>query len=165
MINPTAEFTTKLASRSQVWPCALWDHVWTKTFSVSEMGFGEFLSVTHPDLIAGAHRELLKAGATALVTNTFGANRLGMEDYGKADMVEEVNVESGRLALSAALEVPDEDRPLVFGSLGPTFEVRRVPHFSRVFCARSGVLNLSHTNRCWSSVTDNVTRISLVQFN
>ena len=125
MINSIAEFTTKLASRSQVWPCALWNHSWTKTFSVSEMGFGEFLSVTHPDLIADAHRELLKAGASALVTNTFGANRLGMEEYGKADMVEEVNVESGRLALSVAMEVPDEDRPLVFGSLGPTFEVRR----------------------------------------
>jgi len=125
MVNPIAEFTTKLASRSQVWPCALWDHVWTKTYPVSEMGFGEFLSVSHPDLIAGAYRELLKAGATALVTNTFGANRLGMEEYGRADLVQEVNVESGRLALSVALEVPDEDRPLVLGSLGPTFEVRR----------------------------------------
>lgn len=126
MVNPITEFTTKLASRPQVWPCALWDNEWTKRFSVSEMGFGEFLSVTHPDLIAAAHRELLRAGASALVTNTFGANRLGMEDYGKEDMVDEVNVESARLALSVALEVSDEDRPLVVGSLGPTLEVPRI---------------------------------------
>lgn len=125
MADPIEEFTTKMASRPQVWPCALWDHAWTNTFSISEMGFGELLSVTHPDLIADAHRELLKAGASALVTNTLGANRLGMEDYGKADMAEEVNVESGRLALSVALEVPVKDRPLVLGSLGPTFEILR----------------------------------------
>jgi 5-methyltetrahydrofolate--homocysteine methyltransferase len=151
MVNPIAEFTTKLASRSQVWPCALWDHLWTKTFSLSEMGFGEFLSVSQPELIVSAHRELLKAGASALVTNTFGANRLVMEDYGKADMVEKVNVESGRLALSVALEIPDEDRPLVLGSLGPTFEVRTTNSGSGDNFAKLRDVYLEQVRALWSA--------------
>ena len=120
------EFTTKLRSRVQLWPCSLWQYDWFHQFPTEESGCGELLSLSHPELIKASHRALLNAGADAIVTNTHGATSLVMRDYGAADKVMEANRESARLAFEACAEVGAE--ALVVGSMGPTTTLLTLHH-------------------------------------
>ncbi len=72
------------------------------------------LNLRAPDLVRGIHEAYVKAGAEVLETNTFGANRVKLTQYGLAAEVEAINVAATRLAREAA----GEDR-LVAGAVGP----------------------------------------------
>lgn len=86
-------------------------------------GNNELLSLTRPDVIKGIHEEYLAAGADIIETNTFGAQRISMADYGMEDLSRELNVASARLAREACDEwtrkTPDKPR-FVAGAVGPT---------------------------------------------
>ena len=86
-------------------------------------GNNDLLSLTRPDAIADIHRQYLEAGADIIETNTFNAQRISQADYGLADMVEEMNLASARLARTLADEYTARDprKPrFVAGSVGPT---------------------------------------------
>jgi homocysteine S-methyltransferase len=72
------------------------------------------LSIRAPDLIRGIHEEYVKAGAEVIETNTFGANRLKLQQHGLSEEVENINVGAARLARAAA-----GDAVLVAGAVGP----------------------------------------------
>jgi homocysteine S-methyltransferase len=72
------------------------------------------LSVSQPDLVRDVHREYVKAGAEVIETNTFGANRVKLAQYGLEGQVEEFNVRSAQIAREAA-----GDRAWVAGAVGP----------------------------------------------
>ncbi|MBI4978645.1 MAG: bifunctional homocysteine S-methyltransferase/methylenetetrahydrofolate reductase [Spirochaetes bacterium] len=71
------------------------------------------LSLTRPDLVREVHREYAEAGADIILTNTFGANRIKLREYGLAERVEAVNAAAVKLAREAA---PDA---LIAGDVGP----------------------------------------------
>src|SRR5271157_5739506 len=75
------------------------------------------LCLSDPKLIETIHRDYCDAGADVLTTNTFGAQRLGLEKYGLSDKVRDIN----RAGAAIARRVADAaDRPmLVAGSIGP----------------------------------------------
>jgi homocysteine S-methyltransferase len=75
------------------------------------------LNLRAPDLIKDVHRAYVKAGAEIIETNSFGANRLKLTQYGLETQVREIN----RAAASIAREVAnDAPRPvLVAGAVGP----------------------------------------------
>ena len=76
------------------------------------------LNLSQPDVVTGVHRAYLEAGAALIETNTFGANRFKLEQFGFADRVRDINRRGVRLAREAR-EV--SGRPaLVAGSIGPT---------------------------------------------
>ena len=80
----------------------------------------EILCETRPDVIEQIHHSFLEAGCDAIETNTFGANRVVLSEFGLADRVYELNV----LAVEIARRVRDEfttaDKPrFVAGSIGP----------------------------------------------
>src|SRR5688500_880707 len=72
------------------------------------------LNVKSPELVRDVHAEYVAAGAEVLETNTFGANRMKLEQYALADRVREINRAGARLAREAA-----GDGVLVAGAVGP----------------------------------------------
>ncbi len=72
------------------------------------------LCLTQPTLIAAIHRDYVAAGADVIETNTFGANRIRLAEYGLADKVAAINTQAVRLARR---EIGPDG--LVAGSCGP----------------------------------------------
>ena len=74
------------------------------------------LNVRSPDLVRDVHRAYVKAGAEVLETNSFGANRLKLAQFGLAAQTHELNQRAAELAREAAEEGHDV---LVAGAVGP----------------------------------------------
>ncbi|HJR70945.1 MAG TPA: bifunctional homocysteine S-methyltransferase/methylenetetrahydrofolate reductase [Gammaproteobacteria bacterium] len=72
------------------------------------------LNTTQPDLVRDVHRAYLDAGAEVVETNSFGANRLKLAQYGLEAHVEELNARAAQLAREAA-----GDDAWVAGAVGP----------------------------------------------
>ncbi|MFN8574002.1 MAG: bifunctional homocysteine S-methyltransferase/methylenetetrahydrofolate reductase [Gemmatimonadaceae bacterium] len=72
------------------------------------------LNVRAPELVRDVHRAYRAAGAEALETNSFGANRLKLAQYGLEQQVGEIN----RAAAAIARDVAGEDL-IVAGAVGP----------------------------------------------
>ncbi len=84
-------------------------------------GANDYLVLTRPDVIQGVHESFFAAGADIVETNTFGGNRLKMEEYGLGDRTYELNVTAARLARIAADKYNTRSKPrFVAGSIGPT---------------------------------------------
>lgn len=95
------------------------------TFSDRQMAWGcnDLLSLTRPDYIAAIHRAYLESGADIIETNTFGANRFSLEQYGLEDYVYDINLASAEVARMAVEEIQEKDQSryaFVAGVLGPT---------------------------------------------
>ncbi len=76
------------------------------------------LNLTHPDIVQEVHQEYVTAGARVIETNTFGANRVKLAQYGHDADVRAINRRGVKLAREAR-EVAG--RPVyVAGSVGPT---------------------------------------------
>jgi methionine synthase / methylenetetrahydrofolate reductase(NADPH) len=72
------------------------------------------LALRAPDLIREIHSAYVKAGAEVIETNTFGANRTKLTQYGLETQVAAINKRAAELARDAAGE-----RRLVAGAIGP----------------------------------------------
>jgi len=79
------------------------------------------LSVRNPDLIRKVHQQYVKAGAEVLETNSFGASRPRLIQYGLESQVREINLAAARLAREVADEAASGGgaRVLVAGAVGP----------------------------------------------
>src|SRR3954465_2872884 len=62
------------------------------------------LNVRAPDLVRDVHRAYVKAGAEVLETNSFGANRLKLSQFGLAAQTAELNRRAAEIARRAADE-------------------------------------------------------------
>jgi len=80
----------------------------------------EILVRTRPDLIQSIHESFLEAGADAVETNTFGANRLVLAEFELAHDSRRINREAAEIARAACDRFATRDRPrFVLGSIGP----------------------------------------------
>ncbi|HEY5996121.1 MAG TPA: homocysteine S-methyltransferase family protein, partial [Candidatus Deferrimicrobiaceae bacterium] len=75
----------------------------------------EAICLSHPDALSDIHAAYVDAGAMAVTTNTFGANRVKLAEYGLEAQVGAINA----AAVAAARKAAGEGR-LVAGSIGPT---------------------------------------------
>ncbi len=91
----------------------------SEDFPDGKDGFNDGLSFTRPEWIKNIHRNYLKAGADCIETNTFGSNKLKLEEYGYGDKTLEFNKKIAELAVEVTKEFHDEPR-YVAGSMGPT---------------------------------------------
>lgn len=72
------------------------------------------LSLRASDLVREVHKEYVRAGAEVLETNSFGANRFKLTQFGLDRDVVAINVAAAQVAREAA-----GDRALVAGAIGP----------------------------------------------
>ncbi|MGD8453500.1 MAG: methionine synthase [Phycisphaerae bacterium] len=80
----------------------------------------EILNETRPDVVEQVHRGFLEVGCDAVETNTFGANRVVLAEYGLAGRAYELNVTAARIARRAVQAFSTPARPrFVAGSVGP----------------------------------------------
>ena len=82
-------------------------------------GFNDGLSFTKPDWIKKIHRSYLEMGADCIETNTFGSNKIKLEEYGYGDKTVEFNTKIAQLAVDISEEFTDKPR-YVNGTMGPT---------------------------------------------
>src|SRR5579883_529863 len=83
-------------------------------------GCNENLILTRPDVIQEVHESYFAAGSDIVETNTFGAVRHVLAEYGLEDKAFELNREGAKLAVAAARKYSTPGKPrLVAGALGP----------------------------------------------
>ncbi len=93
----------------------------------------EELNVTQPETVTEIHRAYVEAGASLIITNTFGGNRYKLGLHGMASQLRELNSAAVAVARRASAGAP---RPvLVAGDVGP-LGVRLAP-FGRVKAAQA----------------------------
>ena len=88
-------------------------------------GCNELLNLTAPDAIATMHRDFFEAGAMVVETNTFGASRIVLAEYGLEDQVERINHAAVANARAAAGGIPGR---YVAGSIGPGTKLVSLGH-------------------------------------
>ena len=89
----------------------------------------EILVQTRPDVIREIHESFLAAGCDAVETNTFGANKIVLSEFGITDLTFELNVKAAKLAREACDKFETPDRPrYVIGSMGPGTKLVSLGH-------------------------------------
>jgi homocysteine S-methyltransferase len=83
------------------------------------------LVLTRPEVVATIHREYIEAGADAIETNTFGANRFRLAEYGLEKLAGQLSRRGAKLARDARETAGKE--VLIAGSIGPLVPSVRVP--------------------------------------
>jgi len=80
-------------------------------------------NLSNPEIIKDIHQQYLRAGAEVILTNTFGANRIKLNNFQLGDSVEKINISAVKLAKEAIQQVLASEknkRFFVAASLGPT---------------------------------------------
>jgi len=88
-------------------------------FPDSKDGFNDGLVQTHPEWIKQIHKNYLDAGADCIETNSFGSNKIKLDEYGFGDQTVEFNRKIAQLASEVCIEYADKPR-YVIGSMGPS---------------------------------------------
>jgi 5-methyltetrahydrofolate--homocysteine methyltransferase len=83
-------------------------------------GCPEYLLVTKPEAVERVHAGFLEVGCDVVETDSFGATRIVLAEYGIAEMAYELNVKAAQLARRVASDFSTPERPRwVAGSMGP----------------------------------------------
>jgi 5-methyltetrahydrofolate--homocysteine methyltransferase len=79
----------------------------------------DVLVLSRPDVVEDIHARYFAAGADCVETDTFGANKVVLAEFGLADRCHEMNVAAGQIARQAAARFHDGKPRFVAGSMGP----------------------------------------------
>lgn len=78
-------------------------------------------NLTHPQIVESIHRQYIQAGADIILTNTFGANRIKLNNFELGDYIDKINISAVKLAREAIRqEITSEKRIFLAASVGPT---------------------------------------------
>ncbi len=88
-------------------------------FPNNQDGFNDGLVITHPEWIKQIHRNYLDAGSDCVETNSFGSNKIKLDEYDFGDQTVEFNKKIAQLASEVCAEYTDKPR-YVIGSMGPS---------------------------------------------
>ncbi|MCD6581292.1 MAG: homocysteine S-methyltransferase family protein [Desulfuromusa sp.] len=88
-------------------------------------GCNEVLNLSAPEHIIQFHKSMLDAGAMVLETDTFGASRVVLAEYGLQDKVKEINI---RAVENARLAIADRADKYIAGSIGPGTKLPSLGH-------------------------------------
>ncbi|MCU1271656.1 MAG: metH [Acidobacteriaceae bacterium] len=91
----------------------------------------EVLVLSRPDIIRDIHADFFRVGCDVVETNTFGATRTVLSEFGLQDRVKEINLAAVKLAKEVAQQFSANGNPrYVAGSMGPTTKLPSLAHIS-----------------------------------
>src|SRR5438046_3761700 len=91
----------------------------------------EVLVLSRPDIIRDIHADFFRVGCDIVETNTFGATRTVLSEFGLQDRVAEINLAAVKLAKDVAQQFSSNGKPrFVAGSMGPTTKLPSLGHIS-----------------------------------
>jgi 5-methyltetrahydrofolate--homocysteine methyltransferase len=91
----------------------------------------EVLVLSRPDIIRDIHADFFKVGCDVVETNTFGATRTVLGEFGLQDRVREINLAAVKLARESGQQFSTKDKPrFVAGSIGPTTKLPSLAHIT-----------------------------------
>lgn len=83
-------------------------------------GCGEILNRTRPDIIQEIHESYIIAGADIITTNTFGANRIVLKEYGLEHETTSLNYEAVSCVQRAIHRLKPKRKVYIAGNMGPS---------------------------------------------
>lgn len=96
-------------------------------------GCNEYLNLTAPEIITQMHAAFTNAGAMVLETNTFGASRIVLAEYGLEEKMAEINIAAVKNAKQA---INGKQGRYIAGSLGPTTKLVSLGHIEQDILAK-----------------------------
>jgi 5-methyltetrahydrofolate--homocysteine methyltransferase len=93
-------------------------------------GCNEYLTLSKPEAIRLVHSSFLLAGCDVIETNTFGANRIVLKEYGLEEKTYDLNFQSAKLARKIAAEYSAVKERYVAGSIGPSTKLPSLGHIT-----------------------------------
>jgi 5-methyltetrahydrofolate--homocysteine methyltransferase len=128
------EFRGMLQEKVLVYDGAMGTNLQTQGLTAADFGgyegCSEALNLFCPRAVIKVHREFLEVGCQVIETNTFGATRITLKEYGLENRVEEINRRAVEMAREAINSVPLSFRPLIAGSIGPTSQLPSLGNIS-----------------------------------
>lgn len=108
----------------------------------------ELINIKQPEVILDIHREYIEAGAAAIKTNTFGANRIAMP--GDEKLVKKVIAAGWELANKAAKFAADKGQTGNDGAATGNAENVRIPYvFADIGPVMADTVQEQATEYCW----------------
>ncbi len=123
--SPSAHpFLEVLKSRVMVFDGGLGTQIFAANLQLSDFwnleNCPEVLVLSRPDVIEEIHNSYFAAGADTVETDTFGASKITLGEFGLQDRCREINCAAARLARRAADAHKTTEKPrFVAGSIGP----------------------------------------------
>jgi 5-methyltetrahydrofolate--homocysteine methyltransferase len=81
-------------------------------------GFNDSLNFTRPEWIKSIHKRYINAGSDCIETNTFGSNKLKLDEFGVGHKTLDFNIEATKIAKEASYEL--DKKVYIIGSMGPS---------------------------------------------
>jgi 5-methyltetrahydrofolate--homocysteine methyltransferase len=81
-------------------------------------GFNDSLNFTRPHWIKSIHKRYINSGADCIETNTFGSNKLKLDEFGVGHKTLDFNIEATKIAREASHEL--DKKVYIIGSMGPS---------------------------------------------
>ncbi len=89
----------------------------------------DILCLSRPDVVFNIHKSYLQAGANIITTNSFGAAKITLAEFGLADKCFEINKAAAEIAKKAIVDYANEDN-FVMGGIGPGTKLPSLLHVS-----------------------------------
>ncbi|HOT29907.1 MAG TPA: methionine synthase [Candidatus Ozemobacteraceae bacterium] len=154
MITPE-RFLAHLRERILVFDGAMGTNLQRQQLTTADFGgfdgCNEALNLFAPHAVRKVHADFVAAGCRAVETNTFGANRLTLAEYGLENKVDAINKAAVRIAREA-LETgcPGEQR-FVAASIGPT---SRLPSLGHIGFEEMAAIYVEQVRSLWDAGAD-----------
>src|SRR5512133_2786333 len=128
-----ADFLKTLKERVVVYDGAMGTNIQKRNPTLDDFwgkeNCSEVLVLSRPDIIRDIHADFFKVGCDIVGTNTFGATRIVLGEFGLQDRVREINLAAVKLAKDLARQFSTTDKPrFVAGSIGPTTKLPSLGH-------------------------------------
>jgi len=129
-----SQFLHHLRKRVLVFDGAMGTSIFQRTLSIHDDYCGcenctDILVKTRPDVIQEIHESFLAAGADCVETDSFGANKLVLSEFGLTPETRSLNKMAAEVARAACRKHSSSDKPrFVVGSMGPGTKLITLGH-------------------------------------